>query len=443
MRKVVIIGGGFGGIHAAEHLRGAAVDVTIVDRHNFNTFQPLLYQVATSGLNAADVAYPIRAMFRRDRNIDVRRALVSGVDWLTNEVVLDGDDDRLPFDYLVVAAGSSVNTFGVPGAEHAFPLYSLADSVRLRNHLLGLVEAASADRSLIADGALTMVVVGAGPTGVEIAGALVELVRVVFRRDYPRLPIGRARIVLVDMAPDVLAQFSPVSRRHARQTLKARGVEVILGRSVSSVTPTKVELDDGEVISARTVVWSAGVKASSTGAVLGLPLGPGGRIVVGPDLRVDGHPDVFAVGDGAHIVTPTEPAWRLPWQRRRPRPPAPLPQVAQVAMQSGAHAARQILRDLDDLPGQPFVYRDKGIMATIGRRSAVTELPFGLALKGTLAWMAWLGLHLFYLLGFRNRASVLLNWAWNYVTYDRGPRLIFDASDRAPDPLTSGSPPSP
>ncbi len=434
MKRVVIIGGGFGGLHAADELADAPVDVTIVDRHNFNTFQPLLYQVATSGLNPADVAYPIRAFLHRQRNLDFHRGLVTGVDWDAKEILIDegpdgGGFDRLPFDYLIVATGAVVNTFGLPGSEHAYQLYSLADAVRLRNHVLATVEAANADPSLIDHGALTISVIGGGPTGVEIAGALTELVRVVFRRDFPRLPMARARILLIELAPHLLGPFSPLSRRHALETLRARGVEVRLGRSLTSMTPHNIQLDDGQIIPTRTVIWSAGVEAGPLAGHLGVEVGPGGRIVVGPDLRIKGRPEAFAVGDVAHVVAPSRAAWRLPWQRRRRHPSAPLPQVAQVAMQTGRHAARQIVHDLGRQPGLPFGYRDKGIMATIGRHAAVTELPFGLILKGTLAWVAWLGLHLVYLIGFRNRASVLLNWAWNYVTYDRGARLIFDASE--------------
>jgi NADH dehydrogenase len=433
MTRVVVLGGGFGGLYAAEGLADPAVRVTIVDRNNFSTFQPLLYQVATSGLNPADVAYPIRGVHRRHHNIDFRRGEIEGVDWDRNEVLVTSDAgglDRLPFDYLVVATGSVVNTFGVPGSEHAFPLYSLPDAVRLRNHVLSLFEAADADPRLIDDGALTIAVIGGGPTGVETAGSMSELVNVVFRRDYPRLPIARARILLLDMAPQLLGQFSSASQRHALDTLRKRGVVVELGRSLVSMTPDTIELDDGRIVPTRTVVWSAGIRAAPIAGRLGVKTGPAGRILVGRDMRVEGHPNAFAVGDVAHVVAPSRGAWKLPFQRRRVSPPGPLPQVAQVAMQSGEHAARQILRDLDGQPSQPFTYRDKGIMATIGRHAAVTELPFGLVLHGTLAWIAWLGLHLVYLIGYRNRASVLLNWAWNYVTYDRGARLIFDAGLR-------------
>jgi NADH:quinone reductase (non-electrogenic) len=262
----------------------------------------------------------------------------------------------------------------------------------------------------------------------------------VFRRDFGRLPVDRARILLVDMAPHLLSQFSALSQRHALETLRSRSVEVFLGRSLTSMTPTKIELDDGQVIPTRTVVWSAGIKAGPFAEHMGVDIGRGGRILVGPDLRIKGRPNAFAIGDAAHVVAESRAAWKLPFQRRRGQPAAALPQVAQVAMQSGRHAAAQVLRDIGGQPSEPFTYRDKGIMATIGRNSAVTELPFGLILRGFVAWVAWLGLHLVYLIGFRNRAVVLLNWAWNYVTFDRGTRLIFDAGER---PTAELGPPPP
>jgi NADH dehydrogenase len=425
--RVVIVGAGFAGLHAARGLADVPVEVTLVDRHNFHTFLPMLYQVATAGLNPADVAYPVRGIFHRQPNVEFRQASVTGVDWDTRHVELEGDD-RLPFDYLVVAAGAVVNTFDLPGTEHAFPLYTLADAVVLRNHVLARFEAAHVDRSLVDQGALTVVVVGGGPTGVELAGALTELLKVL-RRDFPRLEVDRARIVLLEMAPDLLGPFQPLSQRHALETLRSRGVEVLLGEAMASMSSTEVTLRSGEVIPTHTVAWSAGVQANPLAAALGIETGRGGRIVVDRGLRIPGHLNAFAAGDVAEIVAPALGRWRLPWRPRQSRGPAPIPQVAQLAMQSGDHVARQIAADLEDRPARPFVYIDKGIMATIGRRSAVTELPVGLSLKGTLAWLAWLGLHIFYLIGFRNRASVLLNWSWNYLTYDRGARLIFDARD--------------
>jgi len=417
--KVVIVGAGFGGLAAARELAGAPVDVTIVDQRNFHTFQPLLYQVATAGLNAADVAYAVRGIFQRQANVTFRQGTVTGVDWDAGELLLRGDD-RIAFDHLIVAVGACTNDFGIPGAaRHSFPLYSLADAIRLRNHILERFEAADVDRSLVDDGALTFVVVGGGPTGVEVAGALSELFSMVLRKDFRTLDVHQARVVLVEMADHLLDPFHPRSQQHARETLVRKGIDVRFGAAVTEVAPTRVSFADGGVIKAHTLIWAAGVKANPLAAALGLPTGRSGRIVVGPDLRVTpegGHGSVFAIGDVAEIAAPKGGA---------------LPQLAPVAMQSGRHAAREIVRRLNGARPKRFHYFDKGTMATIGRRAAVAELPGRIRLRGTPAWLAWLGLHLVFLIGFRNRLSVLLNWAWNYLTWDRGPRLILEA-DRQP-----------
>ena len=401
--RVVIIGAGFGGLAAAKELDGAPVHVTIVDRHNYHTFQPLLYQVATAGLNAADVAYAVRGIFQKQRNVSFRQAEVTGVDWSTNTLELD--DGSLPFDQLIVAAGATAAYFGIEGAaDYGFPLYVLTDAIALRNHVLERFEAADADPSLVDDGALCFVVVGGGPTGVEVAGALAELFAMVLRKDFRTLDVSKARIVLVEMADTLLQPFSTPSQRHARERLTGMGVEVRTGEAVTKVTPTRVALKSGEELASHTLVWAAGVRANPLADALGVATSRAGRIVVGPDLRIEGHDNAFAIGDVAAISQDGEL----------------LPMVAQVAIQSGRYAARQIVRSRR----KPFHYRNKGTMATIGRRAAVAELPLHVRLSGTPAWMAWLGLHLVTLVGFRNRLSVFLNWAWNYVTWDRGPRLI-------------------
>ena len=414
---VVIIGAGFGGLAAAKQLAHELVDVTLVDRHNFHTFQPLLYQVATSGLASADVAYPVRGIVGPEENLEFRQATVIGADLAARRLHLQGDDhevDDLAYDHLVLAAGATTNTFGIPGVEHhGFPLYNLDDAVRLRNHVLERFEASDAQPGLVEDGSLTFVVVGGGPTGVEVAGALVELIDRVLARDFKRLDTGRARVVLVEMLDDLLTPFSPSSRRHARAALVDRGVEVRTGAQVDRVRATSVELDGGEIVPAHTLIWAAGVQANPVAAALGLPTGRAGRVLVGPDLAVEGHPGIWAVGDVAAIAAGGGPSGAV------------LPQLAPVAMQSGRHVARQIVRGLAGEPSLPFRYRDKGTMATIGRSRAVAELPFGIKLKGLPAWLAWLGLHLVFLAGFRNRISVFVNWAWNWLTWDRGPRLIF------------------
>jgi NADH:ubiquinone reductase (H+-translocating) len=407
--QVVVIGAGFGGINVAKVLEHQEVDVTVIDRHNYHQFQPLLYQVATAGLNAADVGYAVRGLFRRQRRVFFRKAEVTGVDWERNEVVLEREMN-IPFDYLVVAAGSTTNYFGIEGAEeYGLALYTLEDAIRLRNHILSLFEAANVVPDLIEDGVLNFVVVGGGPTGVEVAGALAELVDKVLAQDFHDMDVHRARIVLVEMMPVLLGAFGSHSQGYARKSLEARGVEVRTGAEVTSVTPEQVVLGDGEVIRTRCLIWAAGVQAGGLASVLGVEQGKAGRIKVGRDLAIDGHPDAFAVGDIADFETSDGER---------------LPQLAQVAIQGGKHAADQIVRTIEGQPRTDFSYVDKGVMATIGRRAAVAELPGGRHLTGVVAWLAWLGLHLLYLLGMRNRVSVLVNWAWNYLTWDRGPRLI-------------------
>ena len=411
---VVIVGAGFGGLAVARGLDKLPVEVTLIDRQNFTTFQPLLYQVATSGLNAADVAHPIRDLFHRQRNLRVRRGEVVDVDWARQVVLLDHADGEVPFDHLVIAVGAVAAWFGTPGApEHATPLYTLGDAVSLRNHVLERFEAADADPDLIDEGELNFVVVGGGPTGVETAGALAELFSMVLRHDYPTLGVGRARVVLVEARDALLAPFHPSSQRAALDRLRASQVEVRLDETVAEVTDKHVRFASGDLLPTRTVVWAAGVRANPLATALGLATTPAGRVEVAEDLSVAGHEGVWAVGD---VAAP-----------RDPRRDGVLPQLAPVAMQAGGHVARQIGRVISGRPTQPFRFRDKGTMATIGRRSAVAELPGRIRLRGTLAWFAWLGLHLLYVAGLRNRLSVLLNWFWGYVTWDRGPRIIFRA----------------
>ncbi len=412
--QVVIVGAGFGGLAAAKRLEREDVDITIVDRHNFHTFLPLLYQVATAGLNPADVGYPVRGLFRRRQRALFRKSMVTGVDWEAKHVEVV-DEPPIAFDHLIIAAGSTTNYFDVNGAsEHGFPLYTLEDAIRVRNHMLTLFEAADSDPTLVDDGVLNFVVVGGGPTGVEVSGALVELFEKVLEQDFHDLDVHRARVLLIEQADQLLTPFSAASQRYARKTLTRRGVEVRLGTAVRRIAIDHVELSSGEVVPTRLVVWAAGVRAGRLADTLGVTQGRGGRIPVDADLSITGHREAFAIGDIADID-----------DGRGGR----LPQLAQVAIQGGEHAAEQILADLRRTPRASFRYRDKGTMATIGRRAAVAELPttpWGrpLRLDGPLAWLAWLGLHLVYLVGARNRVSVLTNWAWNYLTWDRGPRLI-------------------
>jgi NADH dehydrogenase len=414
---VAIVGAGFGGLAVARSLDRHPVEVTLIDRNNFTTFQPLLYQVATAGLNAADVAHPIRGLFHRQRNLRVLMGEVTGVDWERREVLLE-EHQPVPFDHLVLAMGAVATWFGVPGAaEHAVPLYTLEDAVEVRNHVVSRFEAADADPSLVDRGELNFVVVGGGPTGVEMAGALAELFAVVFKRDYPTLGVGRARVVLVETRDRLLEPFHRSSQRAALDALRARQVEVRLEETVDEVTSDHVRFTSGEVLQARTVIWAAGVRAHPVARAMGLPTTASGRVEVAADLSVPAREGVWAVGDVA-----------APHARRGSG--GVLPQLAPVAMQSGAHVARQIGRLAEGKPTQPFRFHDKGTMATIGRRAAIAELPGRIRLHGTVAWLAWLGLHILYLAGLRNRASVLLNWAWGYLTWDRGPRIILRRDSR-------------
>ncbi len=427
--RAVVIGAGFAGLAAVRRLAPAQVEVTLVDRHNFHTFQPLLYQVATAGLGPGDVAYPVRTIFRRRPRVRFVHALVTGVDLGAQRVELEGAGP-LPYDYLVVATGATAATFGVPGvAEGSFRLYTLEDARRLRNQVLSVLEKADAagERD---GGAPVFVIVGGGPTGVETAGALVELLDTAVRHDRLQIDRRRARVILFDALDELLMGFPARARRYAQRVLEKRGVEVRLGTRVAEVHPGGVRLGTGEEVSADTVVWVAGVTVEGTlaASLAGGPQGggqrraPGGRVEVRPDLSLEGHPEVFVVGDAAAVPAPEGGGWS--------------PQVAQVAIQSGDHAARQILRHLRGEPAQPFTYRDKGMMATVGRRAAVAWLRGGLVLRGTPGWLAWLGLHLVYLIGFRNRAVVLVNWAWRYFKWPSGPRLIFGESGPAPAPAS-------
>ncbi len=426
MHRVVIVGAGFAGLSAARALIGKPVDVTVVDQRNFHTFQPMLYEVATAGLDSGDVAYPIRVIFGKAANVAFRFATVTGVDWERRQVTLEGSDP-LPFDSVVVASGATAKYFGIPGAaESSFPLYTLTDARRLRDHVLRRLEDADSNPARATEGPLTFVVVGGGPTGVEVAGALAELLDVAVRHDGFGFDRSAGRIILVDGLDRLLTPFKPSAASYAADTLRGRGVELQLGRMVRAVTGDRVELDDGTRIPTETVVWAGGVTAEGTiAAHLGTATGSNGRLTVDADLSLVGHDDAYGVGDAAAV----------PWGPEPEERDRVCPQLAQVAIQSGAHAAAQILNRAAGRPTQPFRYHDKGIMATIGRRAAVTEFPNGLMVRGTLGWLAWLGLHLVYLIGFRNKIVVLINWSWRYLSWSSGPRVIVS------DELQAKSPP--
>jgi NADH dehydrogenase len=424
--RVVVVGGGFAGLAAVKTLSKIRppVRTTLLEQHNYHLFQPLLYQLATGVVQPADIAHPVRGIVRRYRRASVRMATVTGVDFDAREV-LTQEGRSFPYDYLVLAAGATTNTFGIPGVEeYSFPLKTMPDALQLRAHLLRQFELADNDPSEIDRGAMTVVVVGGGPTGVEMAGALHELFKHVLVHDFPDLDINQARVVLLEAMDHLLAPFHPSSRQHALDTLKKRGVEVRLGSAMERATPDEVVLKDGSVIPTRTLIWGAGVRAHPLADVLGLEQTRGGRILVGEDLAVPGRPEVFVAGD---LAGAGDGKGGL------------LPQVAQPAIQEARHAAQNIERTLKGEPRIPFEYHDKGTMATIGRNAAVTELPSGARFKGPLAWYMWLVLHLAYIIGFRSRVAVLVNWIWSYFTYDRHARIIVSV-EPSPRPVLEAPP---
>jgi NADH:ubiquinone reductase (H+-translocating) len=420
---VVIVGAGFGGLGVAEQLAHVPVLVTLIDRHNYHTFQPLLYQVATSLLNAEDVGAPVRSIFRSQENVNFLLGTVTGINVPARTIQLD-DGEEISYDYLVLAGGATVNYFGTPGAaEHAFPLYTLMNAVRLRNHVMQQFEAADRDANIIDDGALNFVVVGAGPTGVETAGALSDLFYNLLPNDYHQLAADKARITIVEMGKEVLAQFKENLRVYAKGELEERGVELRLGESVAEVGPTFVKLKSGEEIKTHTLIWAAGVRANPLADLLGMPQGRGGRVKLNADLSVPEHPEVFVAGDMGEVASNGEV----------------LPQLGSVAMQSGEHIGRQLARRILAEETQPFKYWDKGFMATIGRGSAVVEFPNQRTLHGPLAYFAWLGVHLALLNGMRNRIETLWNWGWSALTHDRAARIIIDGEDELQSGAQSGS----
>ncbi len=404
--KVVVVGGGFGGLDATRGLAGAPAAVTLIDRHNYHLFQPLLYQVATASLSPGDVASPIRWVLRRQRNVEVLLAEARVIDVAHHAVVLDRGS--VTYDYLVLAAGAAHAYFGHPEWEARAPgLKTLDDAVVMRQQVLLAFEAAERDANPDEQSRLlTFVIVGGGPTGVELAGALAEIARQSLRDDFRRIRPESARILLVEGGADLLGMYPPSLRAAARRSLERLGVEVRTGSVVTRVDEAGVWVG-AEQIEAQTVLWAAGVAASPLARSLGVPLDRAGRVLAEPTLAVPGHPEIFVVGDLCALQQDGKP----------------LPGVAQVAKQGGRHAARNILRAIKGEPPEPFRYHDFGNMATIGRGAAVGE-PLGIRVTGWIAWIFWIFLHLFWLIGFRNRLAVMSEWAWAYVTFQRRVRLI-------------------
>ena len=406
--RVVIIGGGFGGLETAKALRNANVRVTLLDRQNHHLFQPLLYQVATAALSPADIAEPLRHILRKQENSEVILTEAQRVDTAAKKVITaDGEVD---YDYLVIAAGARHSYFGHEEWEKLAPgLKSLDDALEIRRRMLMSFEIAEkTEDPATRKAAMTFVVVGAGPTGVEMAGAIAEIARLTLVKDFRRIDPSQARVILLDFAQRVLPTFHPDLSESARKQLQRIGVEVRLGALVEQLTEEGVQLKDGEKIPARTLIWAAGNAASPLGASLGVPLDKQGRVIVNEDLSIPGHKEVFVIGDLAHFAVGGLP---------------PLPGLSPVAMQQGRHVAKNIALLLIGGWTQRFTYFDKGTMATIGRHAAVADAGF-IRFSGYIAWLAWLFVHIVFLVGFRNKLMVLFSWAYAYFTFGRGARLI-------------------
>jgi NADH:quinone reductase (non-electrogenic) len=426
--RVVVIGGGFGGLRAVRQLASAPVRITLVDRRNFHLFQPLSYQVATGALPPSEVAYPLRALFKRDRNVTVLLADVTGIDLQARQVALtdvspgETPPDPLEYDTLIVAAGSSYSYFGhEEWREHAAEVKSLESAVTVRSRLLSAFERAEISDDPAEQAAqLTFVVVGAGPTGVEMAGQIAELARDTLRADYRRIDPTGARVLLVETADRLLTTFPESLSAKAARSLEKIGVTPMLNRTVVGMDADSVTLqapdDSSERIAARTVVWAAGVRASGLAGMLGRAAGAdidrAGRVTIEPDLTLPGHPEVMVLGDMAAVRKPEGGVQQLPG-------------VAPVAIQQGTYAGRAVRRRLAGETVAPFRYHDKGNVATIGRGRAVAEVGF-LRLSGLPAWLVWFGVHIFYLIGFRNRLLVLMEWTFSFISHGRSSRLIVD-----------------
>jgi NADH dehydrogenase len=411
--RVLILGGGFAGVGAAQKLKKANADVVLIDRHDYHTFQPLLYQLATGLLEQTAVGHSLRDLVEEHENTSVHQAAVTAVDLDAREARFDGLAP-ITYDYLVFALGAEVNFFGTDGApEHAFPMYTLPHAVHLKDHLLERWEAADRDSQLIDDGALNVVVVGGGPTGVETAGAIAELYRGVFTKDYPAVTEEQARVTLVEAGPELFAMFKPKLRTYATKALTDRTVDVRTGALVESVSPTRVKLKSGEELAAHTLVWGAGLQGNPLVQTLGIELQRGNRVGVGPELTLADHPEVYVIGDSAAIVDA--------------KTQQVLPQLGSVALQSGEHAGETIARRIAGKDTKPFKYHDKGTMATIGRGAAVVQMLGGRTMTGLKAQGAWGVVHLALLPTNEDRAKAVVDWAGAGLTHQRVGRITVGA----------------
>lgn len=406
--QVVIVGAGFAGLQAARSLATAPVSVVLVDRRNYHLFQPLLYQVATAGVAAEDIAYPVRAILRRQRNLRFQMAEVTHIDRTARCIHTSGGE--LYYDYLILAVGGITNFFGLNTVEkYGYGLKDIEDAVEVRNHILSMVEMAVQQNDAdLRRAMLTFVVVGGGPTGVEMAGALSELVRLVLTKDYPALNIKEVRILLLEASDRVLAGMPERLREITAKTLWDKQVEVRFGAHVSDYNGDKVILKSGEVIPARTLIWAAGVRAATLVDKLGVEQGSLQRVMVRSTLQLPDNPEIFVIGDAAHFSVDGQSA---------------LPMVAAVAVQQANMAVKNIKRLLKQQPPETFVYKNPGMLATIGRNAAVAQIGTW-QVQGFVAWLLWIVIHVVRLIGFRNRVLVMINWAWDYLFYERAVRLI-------------------
>lgn len=425
---VIVVGGGFGGLWATRALAADDVRITLIDRRNHHLFQPLLYQVATAGLSSPDIAAPLRHILRRQRNVEVRLGEVTGIDAPSRTVTL-ADGDVLDYDYLLLASGATHAYFGHDEWSGDAPgLKTLDDALAIRRRLLLAFERAEACDDPDERAAwLSFAIVGGGPTGVELAGTLAEIARHTLKREFRRIDPSQARVRLIEAGPRVLASFPDSLSGKARKQLERLGVEVVVGTPVSAIDARGYTLGD-TFVPARTVLWAAGVAASGLGALLDAQRDRAGRVMVAPDLSVPGHPGIFVAGDLASVQQDGKP----------------VPGVAPAAKQMGSHVARAIRARIAGQPAPTFRYRDFGNLATIGRMAAVVDLH-GFKLSGLLAWWFWLAAHVFFLIGFRNRLLVLINWAWAYWSYQRHARIILGATPDIPgaDPSNASPPPPP
>lgn len=405
---VVIIGGGFGGMETAKRLAKAPVRITLIERHNYHLFQPLLYQIAIAGLVPSQIAYPLRTIFRKQENITIQMGEVTNIDLESRFVKMNGS--VIAYDYLVLAVGGQTNFFGMQSVEeNAFQLKNVDSAVETRNHLLSVFEKASRQADIEKRRALlTFVVVGGGPTGVETAGALAELILHVMAKDYPQMDLKDARVLLLEAGSSVMPAYPPELRKATLELLAHKHVEVMLNTKLTDYNGQQVTLADGTKISAETLIWTAGVRAAGMLDMLGLQQAAAGRVRVDDCLRLASHPQVFIVGDAAYVED---------------RNGQPLPMLATVAQQQAKATAENIQRILKGEEARSFHYRDPGLLATIGRNAAVARI-WGLSFSGFIAWVIWVGLHIFRLIGFRNRLVVLINWAWDYFFYETQVRLI-------------------